>query len=258
MTRFFDTHCHLDSLTKEPLEAVITKAKEAGVQKITTIATEASNLNQVLKIAQKFPQMVYCSQGIHPHDAKEYTSDIAKHISQNIQSSKQVVALGEIGLDYHYDFSPRHTQIKAFEAQMELAIKHQLPIIIHTRKAEEDTWSILKNFSSKLQAPLVLHSFTSNLWLAEKSLGEDFFIGFNGIITFKNAQNVRDVCQIVPRKQMLLETDAPYLSPVPHRGKENAPFYLPHIGEYICEMRNWTANEALEEIYNNSLQFFRL
>lgn len=256
--RYFDTHCHLDYLKQAPTLEIINKTLEMGVDKMVSIATESSNLDKVLKIAHDYPENVYCSQGIHPHDAKEYSDEVEAHIKKNIQSSKQVVALGEMGLDYHYDYSPKDKQHQAFEAQMQIAIDYELPVIIHTREAEEDTWNILSNFSSQLKKPLVLHSFTSEKWLAEKALEAGFYIGFNGIVTFKNAHNVREVLDIVPIEKLLLETDAPFLTPAPHRGKENAPFYLPHTASYICQHRQWGETQALEKIYQNSLEFFNI
>lgn len=257
MVKFFDTHCHLDYLKDAPLSEIIDKSLKAGVDKMTTIATEPDNLDRVIEIASEFSN-VFCTQGIHPHDAKTFTPEVKNKIISNIKRSQKVVALGEIGLDYHYNLSSQKDQLHAFEVQMQIAIDHDLPIVIHTREAEDDTWSILKNFSKYLKKPLVLHSFTSKKSLAEKALSEHFFIGFNGIITFKNAQNVRDVLDIVPLSNLLIETDAPFLTPVPHRGKENASFYLPHIGEFICKHKGLSEEDALSQIYQNSIEFFGL
>jgi len=138
----------------------------------------------------------------------------------------KMVAVGEIGLDYHYNNSPPEIQRSAFERQLQIACDQDLPVVIHTRDADEDTKAILKNFSSKLKRKGVVHSFTSTLELAEFVLSEGFYIGFNGIITFKKAENVQEVVKITPVERILFETDSPFLTPVPHTGKENAPFYL--------------------------------
>lgn len=254
---FFDTHCHLDYLKERSLEETLKASLEARVSKMLTVSTEPGNLDTVLKIARTHPEHIFCSQGVHPHDAKSFTEETRDHILKNAEE-EQVLAIGEIGLDYHYDHSPRKIQQEVFETQLEIGIKAELPIIIHTREAEEDTWAILKNFSQRLTKPLVLHSFTSDKWLAEKALEEGFFIGMTGIVTFKNADNVRGVLEIIPKERLLLETDAPFLAPVPKRGKENAPFFLPHIGDFICQFKNWEKKETLDFIYQNSLRFFQI
>lgn len=256
--RLFDTHCHLDYLKQDSTEVIIQKTLDQSVDKMMTIATEPDNLDEVIKIAETYPDHVFCTQGIHPHDAKSYSLEVEAKIKSNLENSKQIKAIGEIGLDYHYDYSPKDKQAQAFEAQMQLAVDNNLPVVIHTRDAEEDTWSILSSFQNQLTRPLVLHSFTSEKWLAEKALEAGFYIGFNGIVTFKNAHNVREVLDIVPLDKLLLETDAPFLTPTPHRGKENAPFYLPHTAKYICEHRQWNQDSALEQIYQNSLEFFQI
>ena len=256
--RLFDTHCHLDYLKQDSTEVIIQKTLDQGVDRIMTIATEPDNLDEVIKIAEAYPDNVYCTQGIHPHDAKSYSLEVENKIVTNLTHSQQVKAIGEIGLDYHYDYSPKDKQAHAFEAQMQIAVDHNLPVVIHTREAEEDTWNVLSNFKDQLKAPLVLHSFTSQKWLAEKALEAGFFIGFNGIVTFKNAHTVREVLDIVPLERLLLETDAPFLTPTPHRGKENAPFYLPHTAKYICDYRQWDEIASLEKIYQNSLGFFQI
>jgi TatD DNase family protein len=166
------------------------------------------------------------------------------------------VAVGEIGLDYHYNNSPRDIQIAVFEKQLQIACDTNLPVVIHTREADEDTRDILKNFSKNLKSKGVIHSFTSSKELAEFVLAENFYIGFNGIITFKNAINVQDVVKITPIEQILFETDSPFLTPVPHRGKENAPYYLPHIVEKIAELKNISLDILKPQVYQNSFRCF--
>ncbi|MFA5583902.1 MAG: TatD family hydrolase, partial [Bacteriovoracaceae bacterium] len=226
-----ETHCHLDYLKALPLQEILSRAQEAGVQKFITIGVDPDNLDGVMKLAEDHAP-IYFTQGIHPHDAKNFTSvENDKLISR--ASHPKMVAIGEIGLDYHYNNSPPEIQRKVFEQQLQIAVDHDLPIVVHTREADEDTRDILKNFTPSLKRKGVIHSFTSGKALAEWCLQEGFYLGFNGIITFKNARNVQEVVEITPLEQILLETDSPFLTPVPHRGKENAPYYLPFIAEKI-------------------------
>lgn len=255
--QFIETHCHLDSLRGLPFERILELCKEASIEKMVTIAVSPENLDKVIELAQLHTQ-IYCTQGVHPHDADQYNAEIHEKIKSNATSKKKVVALGEMGLDYHYNHSPREQQIKVFEQQLDLACELNLPVVIHTREADEDTLQILKNFSGRLSRKGVLHSFTSGSLLAEKAIEEGFYLGFNGIITFKNANDIRKILQMVPTKQILFETDSPYLTPVPHRGKENAPYFLPLVAEKACEVRTESKEEFFKQVYQNSLNFFRI
>ncbi len=249
-----ETHCHLDYLKALPLQEILSRAQEAGVQKFITIGVDPDNLDGVMKLAEDHAP-IYFTQGIHPHDAKNFTSvENDKLISR--ASHPKMVAIGEIGLDYHYNNSPPEIQRKVFEQQLQIAVDHDLPIVVHTREADEDTRDILKNFTPSLKRKGVIHSFTSGKALAEWCLQEGFYLGFNGIITFKNARNVQEVVEITPLEQILLETDSPFLTPVPHRGKENAPYYLPFIAEKIAELKNISVEEVLRVAFSNSLNCF--
>lgn len=249
-----ETHCHLDYLKDLPLEEIRQKISEAGIQKVITIGVDPGNLDKVLELSQRFEE-VYFTQGIHPHDAKDATEVEFKKITERAAHPK-MVAVGEIGLDYHYNNSPQAVQREQFERQLQIAVEKDLPVVIHTREADEDTRQILKNFSSILKRKGVLHSFTSGLELAEFALSEGFYLGFNGIITFKKAENVQKVVMNTPVERMLFETDAPFLTPVPHRGKENAPYYLPFIVEKIAELKNLPLEQLKNQVYKNSFQCF--
>lgn len=251
---FIETHCHLDYLKALPLEEIREKIKEAGITKVVTIGVDPENLDGVLNLSNTYPE-VYFTQGIHPHDAKNAT-DIEFNKIRERSSLPKMVAVGEIGLDYHYNNSPQDIQKEVFEKQLQLACDHDLPVVIHTREADEDTKAILKNFSSTLKRKGVVHSFTSSLELAEFVLSEGFHIGFNGIITFKNAKNVQDVVVITPPERILFETDSPFLTPVPHRGKENAPYYLPFVAAKIAELKNLDLEELKKLVFQNSLNCF--
>lgn len=249
-----ETHCHLDYLKQDSLENILAKSREVGVEKIITIAVEPENLNSVLELARAH-ENIYCTQGLHPHEGKLYTDEVEALILENLKDSN-VVAVGEIGLDFHYNNSPEKEQKDAFERQLQIACDYNKPIVVHTREADEDTKAILKNFSNSLKRKGVIHSFTSSTWLAEFCLEEGFSIGFNGIITFNSAQNVRDVLSITPLERILVETDAPFLTPIPFRGRENAPFYLPFIIEKIAEVKDCSIEQVLEKTYFNSKNLF--
>ena len=249
-----ETHCHLDYLKAEPLEEIRKKISEAGISKVITIGVDPLNLDRVKELSETFPE-VFFTQGIHPHDAKEATEVEFNKISTRAALPK-MVAVGEIGLDYHYNNSPQDIQKTVFEKQLQLACDHDLPVVIHTREADEDTKAIIKNFSPYLKRKGVVHSFTSSMELAEFVLNEGFYLGFNGIITFKKAENVQEVVKMTPPSRILFETDSPFLTPVPHRGKENAPYYLPFIADKIAELKNLNLEELKKQVWENSLNCF--
>ena len=250
----FETHCHLDYLDAEALRETLARAREVGVERIVTIAVSPGNLDTVIEIASQH-QSVWATQGIHPHEAELYDADVEATIRQRT-GQEQVVAVGEIGLDYYYDHADRAVQRQVFEAQLQVAVDSNLPIVVHTREADEDTRAILANFSSRLGRKGVIHSFTSGMPLAEYCLAEGFSLGFNGIATFNRADNVRSVVAATPIDQLLLETDAPYLTPVPYRGKPNAPFYLPFIAERIAQVKGYDVEHLLAQAWHNSNALF--
>jgi TatD DNase family protein len=249
-----ETHCHLDYLKAAPLEEILKKISESGISKVITIGVDPENLDRVKALAEMHPE-VYYTQGIHPHDAKDASEAEFEKISDRCQLPK-MVAVGEIGLDYHYNNSPRDIQRKCFERQLQIAADNDLPVVIHTREADEDTKDILKNYSPHLKRKGVIHSFTSSKELAEFVLGEGFYIGFNGIITFKKADNVQDVVKLTPIERILFETDSPFLTPAPHRGKENAPYYLPFIATKVAELKNVDLELLKLQVLRNSLACF--
>lgn len=253
-TPIIETHCHLDYLEEAALDAVLSRAAESGVERIITIAVSPDNLERVTTIADAYPQ-VWCTQGIHPHEAAHWCGSVANQIREGCANQK-VVAIGEIGLDYYYEHSDRAAQAQAFEAQLQLAAELDLPVVIHTRDADEDTRAILNNHSRSLRRRGVIHSFTSSLALAEFCLQEGFMLGFNGITTFRNAENVRAVVAATPCERVVLETDAPYLTPMPFRGKPNEPRYLPLIAEKVSEVLGMATEDLLQQAHSNSQQLF--
>jgi TatD DNase family protein len=248
-----ETHCHLDYLEGDDLALVLERATAHGVEKIVTIGVSPDNLAKVRELT-KNPQ-VWGSLGIHPHDASEFTADTAAEILKHGNDDK-IVAIGEIGLDYYYDHSDRAVQRKVFEQQLDIAIQLNQPIVVHTREADEDMQAILKNFSAQMPEKGVIHSFTSGLPLAEYCLSEGFMLGFNGIVTFNSADNVREVLAATPLEQVVVETDAPYLTPVPYRGKPNESQYLPFIIEKVAEVKAVSVEQVLQQTYENSNRLF--
>ncbi len=246
-----DSHCHLDYMKKVSVEETLQKSKEVGIDKLVTISVEPDNLAVTLELAKKY-ENVFCSQGIHPHDVKLITEEILQTVKENAQNNPaEVLAIGEIGLDYHYDHSPRKLQQEMFERQLQLADELDLPVVIHSREAEDDTISVLKNFTETLKRKGVFHSFSSSLPLAEFALEQGFYLGFNGMITFSQADNVREALKITPPNRLLIETDAPFLAPKPYRGRENGPFYLGHILEKAADVMGLNTIDLAEQIYKN-------
>jgi len=232
-----DSHCHLD-MFEEELPMVIQRAYDAGVSIIITIASDVESLEKVVDIADNYP-MVYASVGIHPHDAKDLNDKVLKKIFE-LSRHPKVVAIGEIGLDYHYKHSPKEIQCKAFAKQLELAKEIGLPVIIHSREAFEDTIKILKESGVR---KAVLHCFSGNLSQAKKVIELGFFISISGVVTFKNAKNIREVAQFVPDEYLMIETDAPYLAPEPFRGKKNEPSFLLYTARALAEIRGVTVED---------------
>ena len=253
-TPIIETHCHLDYLDQADLEITLAKSRQVGIERIITIAVSAGNLESVMKLATSSAN-IWGTQGIHPHEAESYTPEVDAIIRKNAGHAK-ILAVGEIGLDYYYDHADRAVQRSVFEQQLQTAIELDLPVVIHTREADDDTRDILKNCSTSLTRKGVIHSFTSSLALAEFCLAEGFMLGFNGITTFNSADNVRQVVAATPMTQLLLETDAPYLTPVPYRGRPNAPYYLPFIAETLAAIKEVDVEDLLQQAYCNSLDVF--
>ncbi|NMT62542.1 TatD family hydrolase [Marinobacter orientalis] len=249
-----ETHCHLDYLKDRPLEETLAEAQRVNIERLITIAVSPENLAVVREISQAAP-WVYGTQGVHPHDAEKYTDAAEAEIRAHAGDDK-IVAVGEIGLDYFYDNADREVQRQVFRRQLQIACDKDRPVVIHSREADDDTIDILKEFESTLKRRGVIHSFTSGAGLAQYALDEGWCLGFNGITTFNKAENVRDIVRMAPIEQILLETDSPFLAPVPYRGKENAPFYIPFVAEKIAEVKQLLLEKVLTTTYENSLRTF--
>ena len=249
-----ETHCHLDYLKEVELEEIVERSQAAGVERIITISVAPGNLDTVLNLTRQH-DMIYGTQGVHPHEAEKFTSDTEAQIREQALDPR-ILAIGEIGLDYFYDHADRKVQQRVFETQLQIASDLDLPVVIHSREADEDTMSILANFENTLKKRGVIHSFTSGPELAQYAIDQGFCLGFNGICTFNKAENVRDIIRMTPLENIILETDAPYLTPVPYRGKENAPFYLPFVAEKVAEVKQVLVDDFLPVAYANSERLF--
>ena len=253
-TPIIETHCHLDYLDEEQLADTLAKSAEVGIEDIITIAVSPDNLDRVLALTREADN-IWGTQGIHPHEAESYSDEVEAVIRERV-ADERILAVGEIGLDYYYDHADRAIQRRVFERQLQAAVELDMPVVIHTRDADDDTRDILSNFSGQLSRKGVIHSFTSGLPLAKYCLDEGFMLGFNGIATFNAADNVREVVSATPLEQILLETDAPYLTPVPYRGRPNAPFYLPFVAEKVAELKRLPVEELLTIARHNSYRLF--
>ncbi len=249
-----ETHCHLEYLKDRPLDETLRLAAEAGIDRIVTIGVDPGNLDKVMELADTYPQ-VYFTQGIHPHDSKDGTETEWNKIRERASHPK-MVAVGEIGLDYHYNNSPPDIQRKHFRLQLEIAAEMDKPVVIHSRDADEDMAAMLAEFAPRLKRKGVVHSFSSGLTLAQTALDLGFYLGFNGIITFPKAENVREAVRLCPLERILVETDAPFLTPVPHRGKENAPHLLPLVLAKLAELKGTSIDKAAGMTRANAVQLF--
>ncbi len=251
-----DSHCHLDFDDFAPeLDEVVARAERAGVARMVTICTRVRRFDRIRAIAERFPS-VYCSVGTHPHQAGEERGIPADEIEALANSFDKVVAIGECGLDYYYDNSPRDAQAEGFRIHIEVARRTGLPVIVHTRDADEDTAAILEEEYAKGPFTGVLHCFSGGRDLAMRAVDLGFYVSLSGIVTFKNSQALRDIVADVPLDRLLVETDAPFLAPPPHRGKRNEPAFVVHVHRVVAEVKGLTEAACAEATTANFLRLF--
>ena len=258
---FVDSHAHIDGTEFDSdREEVIQRARDAGVSAILNIGTgdpHSGALERAVELAEAHAD-IYTAIGIHPHDARLF-DDAAEQviIKLNTQSSR-VIAWGEIGLDFHYDNSPRDVQMKVFQRQLDLAGEANLPVIIHTREAEAETIEILKFHGAGADPPGIMHCFSGSSWLAHQAIDLGFYLSFSGIVTFKKAEELRTTAKLVPLDRLLIETDCPFLAPVPYRGKRNEPAYVVEVARCLAELHGKTIEEMGQITSQNFARFFNL
>jgi TatD DNase family protein len=251
-----DSHCHLDFPDYAgDVDGVVMRARAAGVGVCLSIGTELSRFPGVRAVAEKFPD-VWCSVGVHPHEAeKELLSDATPLLAQT--DHPKVVGIGETGLDYYYEHSPKAEQIANFRAHIAAARQAALPLIVHTRDADDDTIAVLEEEMGKGAFTGVIHCFTGTQRLADAALALGLYISVSGIATFKNSAPLRDVIRTVPLERLLVETDAPFLAPVPHRGKTNEPAFVVHTAKMLAELKGISEAELAAATTENFFRLFR-
>ena len=245
-----DSHSHIYT---KPYQSdrveVIERAKKAGITQLLQVGCNLADSILALNLAHE-TRGIYASVGVHPHDADTWNEEVETKMRELLEDPK-VIAYGEIGLDYYYDNSPREIQRRAFEQQLDFALHHprSLPIVIHTREAEPDTLEILGK--NAIESGVHIHCYTGTIETAEKLLEMDFYLGFTGVITFKSAEELRKVVEITPMDHLLIETDSPYLTPMPFRGKRNEPARVYHVAEKIAEVKQIPLNEVIQITSDN-------
>lgn len=253
----FDTHCHLDDprLFGE-LDAVLERAEQAGVRRITSIgcASDVSSVRSAIDIARQYPDRISATVGVHPHDARHLDDALCDAI-RDAGTDPSVVAIGETGLDFHYDHSPHPAQEEAFRRQIAIAKELKKPLVIHTRSAPKDTLRILREEQAK-EVGGIIHCFSEDAPFAAAALDLGFVSSFSGIVTFKKAVAVQEAALRQPLDALLVETDAPYLAPIPRRGKRNEPAYVAHTAARIAELRGEDPAALAETTYENALRIF--
>ncbi len=260
---FIDSHAHLDVPNYDADRAeVIDRARAAGVEVMLEIAGSdvgKGSLEPGLRLAEAH-EFIYAAIGLHPHEASLYSDQLEK-ILLDCSHHPKVIGWGEIGLDYHYDNSPRDMQRQVFQRQLELALERRLPAIIHTREAEEDTISILREAwfeNGGAEIGGIIHCFTSSQALADAAVEMGFYISFSGVLTFKTAEELRDVARSVPMERLLIETDCPFLAPIPYRGKRNEPAFVVETAKKLAELKQASVEEIARVTSGNFRRLFGL
>ena len=257
-----DTHCHLNFDAYDDDRAdVIQRSLDAGVTRIIIPAVDIASAEQSLKLADEY-SCIYVAVGVHPNSTADFDDETIAKIESLAQHQK-VVAIGEIGLDYYWDKSPKDQQARALQAHLDLAARLELPVILHNRESSDDLMAMLETWVQTLPESLkgrpgVLHSFSAPQEIAERALKAGFYLGFTGPITFKKANDLRHIAATVPLDRLLTETDGPFLTPHPYRGKRNEPAYIPYITDRLSGLKQVTVEEMAQHTTQNALRLFAI
>lgn len=253
---FIDTHAHLTFPEFEAdMPQIIQRAKDAKLEAIINIALDYEAIDKSLKIAEQYPGYVFNAAGMHPHEAKDWSQKYANRLKQ-LAKDRKIVAIGEMGLDYHYKLSPIEQQKEVFRESLRIAQELDLPAIIHSREASKDTMMIIREENQgNLRA--VLHCFGSDMVLAKEALALGLMISFTGTVTFKKAQPVREAVREIPIEKIMIETDCPFLAPQAFRGKRNEPAYVVEVAKQIAEVKGLTLEEVATKTTQNAQTFFK-
>jgi TatD DNase family protein len=253
--KLIDTHCHLCSSTLEAsTEELLGRARSAGVVKIINITFDRETLQTGLRQVERYPELAL-TVGIQPHDADQFSPEVVAEMETIAKSHPNVVAIGEIGLDAFHKFVPMAQQHICFEEFLEVALRCQLPVVVHVRDTFQDVFDRLKGFSAR-GGRGVIHCFTGNKEEGQAFLDLGFYLSFSGIVTFKNADALREAARMVPNDRILVETDSPYLAPVPHRGKQNEPAWVSNVATFLADLRGESAERFAEQTTQNALKLF--
>lgn len=251
----FDTHAHYDDERfDEDREEMLKSLKDKGVVTLVNVGASMRGAERSVELSHEYP-FIFSAVGIHPDHAKELDEEHFSHLEE-LAHDEKCVAIGEIGLDHYWDESPRDVQAYWFKRQLELAVKLDKPVIIHSRDACEETMEILKNHAAKPHTDTVLHCFSYSPEIAREYVKMGFYIGVGGVVTFKNGKKLQETVKETPLDRILLETDCPYLSPEPHRGERNNSSYIAYVAEKIAELKGITADEVLSVTENNARRFY--
>ena len=250
-----DSHCHLDH---EPLlsdlENIIQRSKDAGIEKLLTISTSIESFSRVKELVHK-DEIIYGTIGIHPHEANKDIVN-SEFIEKSLKDNNKIIGIGETGLDFFYNNSDKDKQIDSFKIHIDAAIKTNVPLIIHSRDAEEETFDILNDYKDQ-NLKILMHCFTGSKKFAKKLLDFNTFFSASGIITFKNAKELQDTFKFLPSDKILIETDSPFLAPVPNRGKKNEPSFINFTAAKLAEIRNIDKSELIKLTTNNFNKLFQ-
>ena len=249
-----DSHCHLDH---EPLltnlDEILKRSKDVGIKKLLTICTTFKSFENIIQIVKR-DKIIYGTFGIHPHETKDnvVTKD---QIKLNIQKYPKIIGIGETGLDFYYNNSDKKSQIKSFEEHIKASIEMDIPLIVHSRHAENETYDLLKNFDNK-KLKILMHCFTGSQKFAEKLLNLNSYFSASGIITFKNSIELQTTFKFLPVEKLLIETDSPFLAPVPNRGKKNEPSFIKYTAEKLADLKNIPSKDLIQVTTQNFNNLF--
>ena len=249
-----DSHCHLDHEPLfENLDEVLKRSKNVGIKKILTICTTLKSFENIIKIINK-DDIIYGTFGIHPHETSNNTVK-KDEIIQNVNKYKKIIGIGETGLDFYYNNSDKKSQISSFEEHIKASIDMNIPLIVHSRNAENETYDILKNFNS-YNIKILMHCFTGSNEFAKKLLSLNAYFSASGIITFKNSADLQNTFKLLPIDNLLIETDSPFLAPVPNRGRKNEPSFIKFTAEKLANIKNLSNQELIDKTTQNFNKLF--
>ncbi len=249
-----DTHTHINMIESISIEEILNNAKENGIEKVIVPSANPKDFPEIVELINKYDN-VYGMLGVHPSDAKDWDDSLINQI-KDLCNNKKIVAIGEIGLDYYWDKSFNDLQKDVFIKQIKLANELNLPLDVHDREAHKDTFDILKQYN--INSKVVMHCFSGSVEFAKECVKEGYYLGIGGVVTFKNAIKMKEVAKHIPLEYIILETDAPYLTPVPYRGTENQPAYVKYVAEEIAKLKEISYEEVKNVTTSNAERIFNL